>query len=83
VRSRIVPPAGFAWLAPEQPEQTAAAPGACEGNVSWQADPEGILMSGTLTLSPCSGDVALYDRIQAANESIFRLWAERVRFKRK
>jgi tetratricopeptide (TPR) repeat protein len=81
VSNRIHTPAGFEWIQPATLEQKAGESGGFDGSLTWTAQPDGILMSGTMQLSPCEGGVELHQRIQKASDHMFSQLAERIKFR--
>ncbi len=80
IRSRIVPPDGYQWVAPARIDQQIAEPGSFEGTLSWKSETDGVVMDAAMKLIPSEGDVALYQRIQKASDGMFRQLAERIKF---
>lgn len=81
VRNRIVPPKGYQWLPPAELRREAKEPGSFEGGLTWKSGTEEILMDGALRYVPSQGDAALYQRVWKANDLMFRLFSERLRFR--
>jgi len=83
IHCRIIPPEGFSWVAPAQAQHPVAAPGSFDSMIGWKAESDAIVMTGSLDLIPSEGDLNFYRGLQKANEEIFRLFAERIRFRTK
>lgn len=81
VRTRIVPPDGHQWIAPDTLEQREAELGSFDGSLLWKADGDGIVMDASMELIPSEGDASLHQRIQKASEGMFRHLGARIKFR--